>query len=76
MAQQIVVTKKSNENSMGVLRRFRKKARTSGIAKHLRGIRFAERPKSDFQQKKSKIKSLRKKAENERLYKLGKIESK
>ena len=54
-AEQIVVTKKNNENNMGLLRRFRKKARTSGISRHLRKIRFAERSKSDLQQKKSKL---------------------
>lgn len=69
----IEVTKASGESNASLLRRFSKRVQGAGIVKKVRNERFHLRPKSELKKKQDALKRLKKRAEYERLYKLGKI---
>lgn len=71
----VKVDKKNNESSSSVLRRFSKRAKSSGVIGIARGKRYSERTKSELKKKKDALKKLTRKAEYERLVKLGKVKS-
>lgn len=73
MAKNVEITKKKNESSISLLKRFGRKVQESGVIRKSKSIRYAERPQSDFVKKKNKLKSLRKTAEYEKQIKLGKL---
>ena len=68
------VEKNSNENTMGVIRRFTKRVKGAGILRRVRSIRYHSRPKSSFLEKKKRLASLKRKETYEELLKLGKVE--
>lgn len=76
MSINIQVNKNDKENSAGLLRRFTKRVRASGILSRVRNIRYYERQKSEYVKKKKTLKRLVKKATREEMLKLGKITEK
>ena len=74
MAVNIQVSKQSNENSMGIIRRFTKRVQGSGILRRARSVRYYDRPLSKLLRKKKALKSISRKEIREELIKLGKIE--
>ncbi|HEY9583527.1 MAG TPA: hypothetical protein VJI66_01015 [Candidatus Paceibacterota bacterium] len=76
MITNVEVTRNSNENSMGTLRRFTKKVQGAGILPRVRSIRYKVRKLSYYKTKMKTLKSLRRKAEVQKLIKLGKMQEK
>ena len=72
MATNIEVSKTGNENNGTLLKRFTKKMQEAGVLPRVRSIRYNERELSYFKIKKARLKSISKKAEIEKLIKLGK----
>jgi len=70
---QVEVTKAGSESSTTLLRRFQRKVQESAIIPKVRAKRYNERPKSKLMQKMSTLKRNKKRAETEKLKKLGKI---
>jgi ribosomal protein S21 len=75
MATNVEITRKNNESGVSMIKRFTKKVQESGVLPRVRSIRYAERQPSTYTKKKARLKSLNKKAEFEKAYKLGKITS-
>lgn len=73
MSINVQVEKNDKENTAGLLRRFTKRVRGSGILNRVRGIRYHDRQKSDYVQKKKTLKRIAKRAERDEQIKLGKI---
>lgn len=67
----IEVKKQERENSQGLIRRFTKKVKQSGVLVRAKRSRFYQRPKSKDMQKKAALRRETLKAEYERLKKLG-----
>lgn len=72
MVTVIEVKKNTNESNMSLIRRFTRKMQESGIARKVRSIRYNERPDSALKMKEGALRRILKKAENEKLFKLGK----
>jgi ribosomal protein S21 len=70
----IEVKKSENESTIGLIKRFTKKIKESGILSSARYLRFRNRPKSDLRKKKEAIKKVQRKKKIDYLRKLGKIE--
>jgi len=68
----IEVKKNTNESNMSLIRRFGRKMQDAGIARKVRSIRYNERPDSKLKVKRTALRRIAKKAENEKLFKLGK----
>lgn len=75
MSINIKIEKNKNENNLSMIKRFSRKMQESGIINKVKSERYADRNKSDFVKKKNKLKTLSKKAEFEKMFKLGKITS-
>jgi ribosomal protein S21 len=74
MATNVQVEKNTNESSANVIRRFTKRMQGSGIIPRMRSERYFSRVKSPNVRKQARLKKLAKKAEYERLLKLGKVQ--
>jgi ribosomal protein S21 len=70
----IEVRKSENESSVGLIKRFTKKIKESGVLILARKLRFRDRPKSNLRKKKEAIKRAQNKKKMDYLRKLGKIE--
>ena len=68
----IEVKKNNNESNMSLVRRFTRKMQESGIIRKVKSKRYNERNESKVKTKKAALKKIKKIAENERLFKLGK----
>ncbi len=66
------VNRKEKENNSSLVHRFTRSVMQSGIIKEARKRRFRERPFSDMAKKKKALKREAKKAEYEKLAKMGK----
>ena len=74
MAKTVIEVKKNpSENNASVLRRFSRKVQESNIIQKVKGSRYSERKDSKLKMKKSALKRMVKRKENEKLRKLGKI---
>ena len=69
----VKVEKDSKENSIGLIRRFTKRVRGSGILTRVRGLRYYQRQPSSYVKKKQALKSMVKREKKKELIKLGKI---
>lgn len=69
----IEVVKSENESNASLIRRFTKRLQGSGILKHTRTKRFAERAESKYKKKMRALKRVEKQKETQRLMKLGRI---
>ena len=74
MAINIDVKKTKNDNNLGVLRKFSRKVKVSGILKRKRSLRYFERTLSDYKKKMNALMRIEKKKEYEKLEKLGIIQ--
>lgn len=68
----IEVKKNTNESNMSLIRRFGRKMQESGIIRKVKSIRYNQRPESRLKMKEIALRRISKKAENEKLFKLGK----
>ena len=66
------VNRKEKENNSSLVHRFTRSVMQSGIIKEARNRRFRERPLSDMAKQKKALKREAKKAEYEKLAKMGK----
>jgi len=74
MAKTVIEVKKNpNENNASVLRRFSRRIQESNIIQKVKNNRYNERKESKLKVKKSALKRMAKRKENEKLRKLGKI---
>ena len=74
MAKTVIEVKKNpNENNASVLRRFSRRIQESNIIQKVKNNRYSERKESKLKVKKSALKRMAKRKENEKLRKLGKI---
>lgn len=69
----ISVEKNGNESSSGLLKRFSRKVSSSGILRTAKAGRFATRPKSAYQKKKSALRRIERYEDKKVQMKLGKI---
>lgn len=67
------VTRTKKENNTSLIKRFTRRVSESGVLQKVRSNRFLERSPSPLIKKQAKVKSLRKKAEIEKMIKLGKM---
>ena len=72
MVTVIEVKKNLNESNMSLIRRFGRKMQESGIIRKVKSKRYNDRPDSKLQNKRGALRRIVKKAENEKLFKLGK----
>ena len=72
MTKNVTVTSSGKENSMGLLKKFSQKMRSSGVVPRLKSIRYNERKLSFFKKKNEKIRKIKKLVSVERSLKLGK----
>jgi ribosomal protein S21 len=72
-ASQVEVKKNTNENNASLLRRFSRKVMDTHIIQKVKGSRYNERPPSKLATKNGALRKLKRKAEYERLKKLGKV---
>ncbi len=68
------VVKGDRENNMSVLRRFRQRVMEWGGLRKMRSIRYHSRALSPFVMKKNRLRTIARKEEREKLYKLGLID--
>lgn len=69
----VEVTKNPNENPGSLLRRFSRKIQESGIIPKVKGKRYAKRKTSKLSAKAGALKKINRRAEVEKLKKLGKM---
>lgn len=72
----IELTKNNNENNLGIIRRFSKKVKSSGIIPRMRSIRYHSRPETGFLRKKKALRTIERRAEIEDMIKMGKMPEK
>jgi ribosomal protein S21 len=72
-AENIKVTKSTNENTGAILRKFTQRMRSAGIVQHMRKIRYRSRPASPSVRKKAALRKLERRDEFEKLIKEGKL---
>ncbi len=69
----VELKKNGHENALSLIRRFSRKIQESGIIPKVKGNRYSERPMSKLAEKNMTLKRLIRRAEVERLKKLGKM---
>ena len=67
------VKRVGSESNANLLRRFSKRVQSSGVLRNARALRYATRSKSPLKKKKEILKKITRRAEYEKLRKLGKI---
>lgn len=73
MNTNIEVSKNLNENNISLIRRFSRRVLEAGILPRVKGARYSVRPKSKLSKKRRALKSIARRAEIEKLKKLGKM---
>lgn len=73
-AYQVEVKKNNNENNVSLLRRFSRKIMDTRIIQTVKGNRYNNRPTSKLATKNNALRKLKRKAEYEKLKKLGKVQ--
>ncbi len=71
----VELKKNEHENATNLIRRFTRKIQESGIIIKVKGNRYAERPMSKLSEKVVALRRLTRRAEVEKLKKLGKMET-
>ncbi|MDH5442435.1 MAG: hypothetical protein OEX08_02430 [Candidatus Nomurabacteria bacterium] len=70
------VVRNKNENSMNLLRRFRKAVRNADFTQMLKGNRYFARKASDLRRKEGAMARIRNGKKYKKMWKLGKVEEK
>jgi ribosomal protein S21 len=73
MAKNVEIKKNKNENNLSMLKRFSRKVIEAGIINKVKSERYETRKASDYVKKKNKLKTLKKRENYEKLFKLGKV---
>jgi len=68
----VEVKRNQNENTLNTIRRFTKKVQGSGVLPRVRGTRYSKRVQSAYKVKKHALKVLARRAEVEKMIKMGK----
>ena len=71
----VELKKNEHENAASLIRRFTRKIQESGIIPKIKGSRYAQRDVSKLSQKTVALRKLARRAEVEKLKKLGKMET-
>jgi len=71
MATNVDITKTKSDNNLGVLRKFSRKVKISGVLKKKRSLRYFERQASDFRKKSQALNRIIKRDEYELREKMG-----
>lgn len=71
----VELKKNENENATNLVRRFTRKIQESGIIIKVKGKRYSERPMSKLSEKVVALRRIARRAEVEKLKKLGKMET-
>lgn len=72
MVTVIEIKRESGESSSSLLRRFQKRVQGAGIIRRVKSLKSATRTQSHYKRKKSALTRLTRRAQYERLKKLGK----
>ncbi len=73
MAVNSDIQAKSNESTASVMRRFSRHARSSGVVRKAKSLRYRSRELSSNMKKKQALRSIKKQNAAEKLIKLGKL---
>lgn len=73
MATNVDINRREKENTLGVMKRFSQKVRSSGVVPKLKSLKFQEREFSKLKRKKQALRRIEKTSEREHLRKLGKV---
>ena len=71
MATNVDVKKTKKDNNMGLLRKFSRKMKQSGVLRKKRSLRYFDRAISDFRKKSEKLTKLELKKNHEKKEKMG-----
>ena len=71
MAINVDIKKTKNDNALGLLRKFSRKMKTSGVLRKKRSLRYFEREASDFRKKQEALTKIEKRKEYEHKEKMG-----
>ena len=71
MATNIDIKKSKNDNPLGLLRKFSRKMKVSGVLRKKRSLRYFTREESDFRKKEDALTKLQKRKEYEHKEKMG-----
>ncbi len=71
MAINVDIKKTKSDNALGLLRKFTRKVKTSGVLRKKRSLRYFERSASDYRKKQEALTRIERKEEFENKEKLG-----
>jgi len=71
MATNVDIKKTKNDNSLGLLRKFSRKVKISGVLQKKRSLRYFERNDSNFKSKENALNKIEKRKEYEYKEKMG-----
>ncbi len=71
MATNVDIKKTKNDNNLGLLRKFSRKVKISGVLQKKRSLRYFDRKDSDFKKKANALNKIEKRAEYEEKEKMG-----
>ena len=76
MATNVDIKKTKSDNNLGLLRKFSRKVKTSGVLQKKRSLRYHDRTDSDFKRKQNALNKIEKRVEYEKKEKMGLIKPK
>jgi len=76
MATNVDIKKSKNDNALGLLRKFSRKIKISGVLRKKRSLRYFERADSDFKKKQNALNKIEKRNEYELKEKMGLVTDK
>ena len=71
MATNVDIKKTKNDNNLGLLRKFSRKVKISGVLQKKRSLRYHDRKESEFKKKANALNKIEKKKEYEYKEKMG-----
>ncbi len=71
MVTNVDIKKTKNDNNLGLLRKFSRKMKISGVLQKKRSVRYFQRATSDFKKKANALNKILKRAEYEHKEKMG-----
>ncbi len=76
MATNVDIKKTKNDNNLGLLRKFSRRVKISGVLQKKRSLRYFERNTSDFKKKANALTKIEKRNEYENKEKMGTLKPK
>ncbi len=76
MATNVDIKRTKSDNNLGLLRKFSRKVKISGVLPKKRSLRYFDRAASDFKKKANALKKIEKRAEYEHKEKMGLLKPK